>query len=150
MTSDQIATLIYVIFLALSILVPSVWFVLSKRAMDKRHAQRDQQLRQELDEILEFIEKKRAEILQGASTSTMPTDHLATLELVSKALDTERKACDNWRKESLDLRKEIAKAERWEIGFRNIVTILHGARHPFEIEDIVEEVRSLKQPPSQG
>ncbi|TXN63214.1 hypothetical protein [Methylobacterium sp. WL6] len=36
-----------------------------------------------------------------------------------------------------------AGENRWEVGIRNIVTILHGARHPFEIYDIVEEVRAL-------
>lgn len=36
---------------------------------------------------------------------------------------------------------------RWETGIRNIVTILHGPRHPFEIRDIVEEVRVLWETP---
>jgi hypothetical protein len=33
---------------------------------------------------------------------------------------------------------------RWEIGFRNIVTILSGSRSEFEIPDIVEKVRALR------
>lgn len=38
--------------------------------------------------------------------------------------------------------QRIAELERWEIGFRNIVTILIGARAEFEIPDVVELVRS--------
>ena len=36
---------------------------------------------------------------------------------------------------------------RWEIGFRNIVAALHGPRHPFEIADIVAEVKRRIAPP---
>lgn len=43
------------------------------------------------------------------------------------------------------LLKRIAELERWEIGFRNIVTILLGARTEFEIPDVVESVRAQKQ-----
>lgn len=35
---------------------------------------------------------------------------------------------------------------RWEIGFRNIVSILLGPKSSFEIADVVEMVRQLKQP----
>jgi hypothetical protein len=34
--------------------------------------------------------------------------------------------------------------DRWEIGLRNIVTILRGSRVDFEIADIVEQVRLLQ------
>lgn len=37
-----------------------------------------------------------------------------------------------------------ANENRWEVGIRNIVTHLHGPTHPFEIDDIVEEVRALR------
>lgn len=35
---------------------------------------------------------------------------------------------------------------RWEIGFRNIVAILYGPRHKFEIADVVERVREIASP----
>jgi hypothetical protein len=34
--------------------------------------------------------------------------------------------------------------DRWEVGFRNIVTILIGSRTEFDIADIVEKVRHMK------
>lgn len=40
--------------------------------------------------------------------------------------------------------KPDAFSERWETGIRNIVNILHGPCHSFDIPDIVEEVRALK------
>lgn len=43
------------------------------------------------------------------------------------------------------LEKEREQARRWEVGFRNIVTILVGPRTGFEIPEIVEQVRSLTQ-----
>jgi hypothetical protein len=45
-------------------------------------------------------------------------------------------------REMLDLINET-DAARWEVGFRNIVAILHGSRHKFEISDVVEDVRRL-------
>lgn len=49
-------------------------------------------------------------------------------------------------REMLDLMNE-ANSSRWEIGFRNIVAILYGPRHAFEITDVVERVRQLAAPP---
>jgi hypothetical protein len=51
-----------------------------------------------------------------------------------------------------DLRKMLdiandADPSRWEIGFRNIVAILYGSRHKFEIKDVVEHVRELSTSP---
>jgi hypothetical protein len=39
---------------------------------------------------------------------------------------------------------EAQKENRWEVGFRNIVSILIGSRVDFEIKDIVEQVRAMK------
>lgn len=36
-------------------------------------------------------------------------------------------------------------SSRWEIGFRNIVAILYGPKHKFEIADVVERVRQQAQ-----
>jgi hypothetical protein len=47
----------------------------------------------------------------------------------------------------IDLMNETDSA-RWEIGFRNIVSILYGPRHSFEIKDVVEQVRALAKPPA--
>lgn len=41
--------------------------------------------------------------------------------------------------------QEREKNERWETGFRNIVTVLVGPRVEFEIRDIVESVKALQQ-----
>ena len=35
--------------------------------------------------------------------------------------------------------------DKWEVGFRNIVTILVGADQKFEIKDVVEKVRAMKE-----
>lgn len=51
-----------------------------------------------------------------------------------------------WPDEEPRSAADITRYEaRWETGLRNIVTILHGAGHAFEIRDIVEEVRALKE-----
>jgi hypothetical protein len=42
-----------------------------------------------------------------------------------------------------ELTHELANANRWEIGFRNIVTRIHGARKEFDIPDIVEKVTAI-------
>lgn len=39
----------------------------------------------------------------------------------------------------------LSECQRFETGFRNIVTILVGARTEFEIKDIVEKVRKLHE-----
>ena len=43
-----------------------------------------------------------------------------------------------------------AGENRWEVGLRNIATILHGPRHTFEIYDIVDEVRALREELAKG
>lgn len=43
---------------------------------------------------------------------------------------------------SLTYEDEIGK---WEVGFRNIVTILIGSDQKFEIKDIVEKIRIMKR-----
>lgn len=48
------------------------------------------------------------------------------------------------RDERLRLQNQLRDMERWEIGLRNIATILRGAQVPFEIRGIVDEVRNLK------
>ena len=45
-------------------------------------------------------------------------------------------------REMLDIINDT-DSSRWEIGFRNIVAILYGPRHTFEIKDVVENVRGL-------
>ncbi|WP_337590028.1 dTMP kinase [Variovorax sp. JS1663] len=40
---------------------------------------------------------------------------------------------------------KVVRKDRWEWGMRNIVTILLGPRHKFEIHDIVESVRALAE-----
>lgn len=51
---------------------------------------------------------------------------------------------DEGLRRMLDLVNETDSA-RWEIGFRNIVSVLYGPRHRFEIADVVERVRDLAQ-----
>jgi hypothetical protein len=72
-----------------------------------------------------------------------PLAHLAALELVSTALDRERHESDAWRKEAAALRRKLAEQERWEAGFRRIVTLLGCGSSTFEIDDVVERVRGL-------
>lgn len=43
---------------------------------------------------------------------------------------------------------KVVRKDRWQLGFRAIVSILHGNRHEFEINDIVEEVAALATPPA--
>lgn len=40
---------------------------------------------------------------------------------------------------------KMVQKDRWKWGFASIVGILHGDHYEYEIEDIVEEVRCLKQ-----
>lgn len=40
---------------------------------------------------------------------------------------------------------KVVRKDRWECAVRNIVTHLHGPRHKFEIDDIVETVRALAE-----
>ena len=40
---------------------------------------------------------------------------------------------------------KVVRKDRWEWAVRNIVTCLHGPRHKFEIDEIVENVRALAE-----
>lgn len=40
---------------------------------------------------------------------------------------------------------KIVRKDRWERGIRRIVSILDMARSDFEIDDVVEKVRQLKE-----
>jgi hypothetical protein len=51
---------------------------------------------------------------------------------------------DHLRAENQKLLEQSQDVERWEIGFRNIVSILIGPSTTFEIKDVVEMVRNLK------
>lgn len=65
-------------------------------------------------------------------------------ELEASLAEETRLKCEYFAKWQ-EAERKLAEHQRWEIGFRNIVTIVTGAREDFEIPEIVEIVRSLKQ-----
>lgn len=77
---------------------------------------------------------------------------LATTKLVADAAEKKLTKYSQQYTEELQLaikvndemEQKLRDVYRWEVGFRNIVTILIGPRTDFEIKNIVEHVRGLK------
>lgn len=88
------------------------------------------------EEPLNGFEEVKAlrEMLRGAEPITIftPAEILANPRLYIEPQKWERRADG-----------AVVPKDRWEVGFRNIVTILVGARTEFEIDEIVDKVRAL-------
>lgn len=61
---------------------------------------------------------------------------------LNRALDAEQRYTDT-QKNMVQLGKDLRDAERWEVGFRNIVTTLIGASREFDIEPIQKKVQEI-------
>lgn len=89
---------------------------------------------------------ERCEALQQELKQTK-----AKLVLQGEQLERQHLTIKDLGKANQDLQDRLVSEKRWENGFRNIVTIVKGAREPFEIPEIVETVRKkftkrVKQP----
>lgn len=77
------------------------------------------------------------------------TESATRKEQMARALEDVEVECEEFVQALIEDNEEredgkIVSRQRWEVGFRNIVTILLGPRTSFEIEEVVERVRVLQ------
>lgn len=89
----------------------------------------------------------------GSNIDTEMSDEPINLSTIQRAMDWlyESPSAAPKDKPEWEVRKDgkRVRTDRWEVGFRNVVSMLVGARAEFEIDEIVEMLRSRLAAPAE-
>lgn len=91
--------------------------------------------------LYDFIQRTAETIVNQSVESKTQSD---TSERDRKQIEQLEDRVAILQQERDELKSKLINMERWENGFRNIVSRIHGARKEFEIQDIVDKVSAIE------